>query len=147
MRFLYLIILAVLVMCPAMGCGGEDGDGTAKDAAGMVEKAGEQIGAALDSFKKETFGKLDEYEGGLSKIKEGAKQLNNDELNNTVDGISEKIKDVRDSVTGLNVDKLEDLKDHKSKLMTKLDEIKTDLGKAQGLFDKLKDKLPEMPGK
>ncbi len=158
MRVLYLLILAALVISPVMGCGGEGGSegqgeaamedvgGAVQDAAETVEEAGEQVATAAESFKSDALAKLDEYEGGLNTLKEGAKALENAELDGLVEGIGDKISDARGAVTGLNVDKLADLNEKKGELESKISGIKGELDGAQEKFQALKSKLPKLPG-
>lgn len=159
MRALYLLIFAALVISPVVGCGGEggsEGQGEAattgdvgdavQGAAGAVEEAGEQVAAAAESFRSDALAKLDEYEGGLNTLKEGAKSLENAELNQLVEGIGEKISAARGAVSGLEVDKLADLNAQKGELESKIGGIKGDLDQAQKKFQDLKSKLPKLPG-
>jgi len=159
MRMLYSLILAALVISPVLGCGGESGTegssgdrtsgdagGSVGEAAGAVEQAGGQVEAALDRYKTGALARLDQYESGLSSLKETAESLSNDELSEAVQGIEQKLSDARGAANGLEAETLADLDAQKNQLDSRLNEIKGDIDRAQEKIPDLKGNLPKVPG-
>jgi hypothetical protein len=160
MRILCSLVLAVLVIAPVLGCGGEQetgegaveravgeaGSAVQEAASGAIEQAGEQVMAAVEQYKTGAMAKLDQYTSGLSALKESAGSLGNEELDGMVQGIEEKLGNVRSELTDLAPADLGELDTFKGQMDAKLDEIGGDIEGAQQKLRDLGGSLPQIPG-
>ena len=122
---------------------GEVAEGTAREA---VTDVTEKAKDALEKYKEESIAQVEQYQGELNSLKESAKALNNEELNNRVDGIQDKLDGCRRTIDGFKGSDPSDLEGHKAKLASEMDDVKKEFTVASSKLTELKAKTPKLPG-